>query len=117
MKKVTLIFIAFALLLCAGTMAQQNSRSGAVRLQKADTTTMGVRAVMLSGRISNDGKTLVSEDQDKWKVSNPDVLAGQLGRIVTVKCRLSDDQTSIHVLSLTSFETNYRAQQDAAMRK
>jgi hypothetical protein len=117
MKNLMFLPTAIALLLCANAAAQQNSRSGAVRPQNTQTATTGTRAVTLSGRMSNDGKTFVSEDQDKWVVSNPDALADQRGHAVTVKCQLSSDQTSIHVISVNSGETNYKAKQDAAFRK
>ena len=109
--------LALALVcICAG--AQQNSRSGAVRVQNADAATISKKAVMLSGRVSNDGKMLVSEDQDQWAVSNPGTLAGHAGRVVTVKCQLSPNQDSIHVLSVKAAETKYvAAHNDAAFRR
>jgi hypothetical protein len=103
--------------ICASAAAQQNSRSGAGRPQSTETATTNKRVVTLSGRLSDDGKTLVSEDQDKWVVSNPSLLAGQKGHGLTVKCQLSADQTSIHVLSVDSSEATYTARQDAAFRK
>jgi hypothetical protein len=118
MKKLTFVPIAISLLLCVSAAAQQNSRSGEVHLQKTETATTGKRVVTLSGRMGNDGKTLVSEDQDQWVVANPEALAGQQGHTVTVKCQLSQDQTSIHVLSVNgAAESNYKATQDAAFRK
>jgi hypothetical protein len=105
-------------LLCVCGAAQQNSRSGAVRLQNADTTTASKKAVTLSGRVTDEGKTLVSEDADRWTVSNPGALAGQSGHLVTVKCQLSPDQSSIHVLSVKAAETKYLAtHNDAAFRR
>ena len=115
MKKRMFVPIAISLLLCASAAAQQNSRSGEVYPQKTETATTGKRVVMISGRISNDGKTLVSEDQDQWVVSNPGALAAEKGHAVTVKCQLSPDQTSIHVLSVNLGE--YMTRQDAAFRK
>ena len=117
MKKMMFVPIAVALLLCASAAAQQNSRSGEVRTQNTETATIGKRAVTLSGRITNDGKTFVSVDQDQWTVSNPDALAGQQGHSISVKCQLSTDQTSIHVLSVNSDGTKYTGIQDAAFRK
>ena len=116
MKNLMFVPTAVGLLPCASAAAQQNSRSGEVRAQNTETTT-GKRAVTLSGRMSNDGKTVVSEDQHQWVVSNPGAVAGGKGHAVTVKCQLSTDQTSIHVLSVNSGGTNYTAKQDAAFRK
>lgn len=92
-------FAAFAIaLLSTAVVAQQDSRTGAVRLENADSTITAKKAVMLSGRVSNDGKLLVSEDKDQWTVSNPAVISKHAGQFVNVKCQLSADQNSIHVL-------------------
>jgi hypothetical protein len=114
--------IALAVL-CVSAAAQQNSRSGAVRLQTegstvANSETTAHKAVALSGRVSDDGKFLVSEDQDRWSVSNPSVLAKHTGRLVTVKCQLASDQNSIHVLAVKPAETKYVAiHGDSAFRR
>jgi hypothetical protein len=118
MKTLKFAPVAIALL-CVCAAAQQNSRSGAVRPQNAGTTTTtSKKAVTVSGRVSDDGKMLVSEDADRWTVSNPGALAGQFGHLVTVKCQLSPDQNSIHVLSVKAPETKYLAtHNDAAFRR
>ncbi len=113
--KVTAIAIA---LLSTAAVAQQNSRSGAVRVQNADSTISSKKAVMLSGRVSDDGKLLISEDQDRWTVSNPSLLAPHTGQLVNVKCQLSADQTSIHVLLVKPSGTQYVATHtDSAFRR
>jgi hypothetical protein len=105
-------------LLCTYAVAQQNSRSGAVRLQNDAASTSAKKVVTLAGRVSDDGKLLVSEDQDRWAVNNPGMLASHAGRAVTVKCQLSVDQNSIHVLSVTGADTKYvAAHNDAAFRR
>ena len=113
-RSATAIVVA---LLCAAAVGQQNSRSGAVRAQEADSASAR-KVVTLSGRVSDDGKVLLSEDQDQWAVNNPATLAGQSGRVVTVKCQLSADQNSIHVLAVRAVEARYLAtHNDAAFRR
>ena len=110
--------VAFAVVfLCVSASAQQNSRSGAVRLQNNESS-VARKAVTLSGHVSDDGRMLVSEDKDEWAVNNPATLASHAGQIVTVKCQLSADQNSIHVLSVKAAETKYvAAHNDAAFRR
>jgi hypothetical protein len=109
--------------LCISAAAQQNSRSGAVRQQTegsavASSETTAHKAVALSGRVSDDGAFLISEDRDRWAVSNPAILAGHKGRLVTVKCQLATDQNSIHVLAVKAAETKYVAVHgDSAFRR
>jgi len=55
----------------------------------------------LSARVSNDGKTFVSnKDEKTWTVSNPDALKGYEGRQVKVKGRTDAAKTEIQVLSV-----------------
>lgn len=113
------ITVALTVLLLGGCVAaQENSRSGAVRDQNADSTIVAKKAVMLSGRVSEDGKLFVSEDQDRWAVSNPSILAAHTGRMVTVKCQVSADQNSIHVLLVRPTEAKYvAAHSDSAFHR
>jgi hypothetical protein len=114
-KMITAITVA---VLCISVSAQQNSRSGTVRPQTSEPTTTAKKAVTLSGHVIDDGRILVSEDQDQWAVSNPATLATHTGRRVTVKCQLSADQNSIHVLSIKAAETKYvAAHNDSAFRR
>ena len=65
-KNLSLASATVVLVLSLGALAQQNSRSGAVRVQNPDPVTTARKAVMLTGRVGDDGKVLVSEDQDQW---------------------------------------------------
>lgn len=113
--KITVIAIS---LFCVSLAAQENSRSGAIRMQNSDSSVSGKKAVALSGRLSDDGKMLVSEDQDRWAIDNPSSVASQAGHSVTVKCQLAPDQNSIHVLLVKSAQPKYVAtHSDSAFRR
>jgi hypothetical protein len=117
MNKLKVTTIAIALLSTA-VFAQQDSRSGAVRVQNADSTITAKKAVMLSGRVSEDGKLLMTEDQDRWTVNNPSLLLPHAGQLVNVKCQLSADQNSIHVLLVKPAGAQYvAAHSDSAFRR
>ena len=51
------------------------------------------------GLLSSDRKTLVSEENDVWSVSNPEALAGLEGKQVLVKCQLFAEKSVIHVFA------------------
>jgi len=108
-----LLVLATALLLTTVTLAQQNSRSGAVREQaNAD------KAVQLRGRFEKSGARFFSDDGGRFVVRNPDLLAREDGHMVTVKCVLSSDQDSIQVLSVRTSEAKYvTAYGDSAFRR
>lgn len=107
--------LASIVVLSMVVFAQQDSRSGAVR---PHTVRPPAHAVQIAGRVSQDGKLLVSEDHEQWMVSNPGALRGQEGHWVTVKCQLSSDQSKIHVLSVMASESSLVARPaDAAFRR
>jgi hypothetical protein len=58
------------------------------------------KAITLAGQISNDGKTLVGNNDELWTIVNPGAVAGHEGQQVTVKCQLSPDKSAIHVFVL-----------------
>jgi hypothetical protein len=68
------------------------------------TPAASTKGVNLAGKVSQDGKTLLTEDDNVWSVSNADTLKGFAGRDVTVKCRMDPDKRSIRVLYV--FEPN-----------
>ena len=59
-----------------------------------------VKGVNLSGKVSSDAKTLLTDDDNDWRVANPDALKGREGRYVTVRCRMDLSKRAIQVFSL-----------------
>jgi hypothetical protein len=75
--------------------------------------------VILAGKVSDDGKRLLTDDENKWSVANVDALKGLEGRCITVKCRMDVSKQSIRVLSVEEpSETKHAAHLgDAAFRR
>ena len=98
------------LMTCAFAVAQQASDLHAAPPAKA---------VTISGTLSSDGKTLVSDQDDVWTVSNAEALKGHEGRQVVVKCRPDSKAHSIHVYFLVRRdEPRYAADRgDSAFRR
>ncbi|MGA8150271.1 MAG: hypothetical protein WB952_04925 [Terriglobales bacterium] len=108
MRKIVLISIGL-LMISVMTVAQEAHPSRATALAKA---------VTLSGTISNDGKTFVSERDDAWTIANADVVKGREGQQVVVKCSPDSARQSIHVFFVKPAETRYPANWgDSAFRR
>ena len=90
MKKLVLSFLAFPLLLPMPA-ASQNHGSG-----KAGTA----KSVTISGRVSEDGKSLIAKNGQPWSVVNPDALAGHERQQVKIKCQKDSADRSVRVLSV-----------------
>lgn len=80
------------------TVAQAKDKSGS---SGANADSAGPsKTLAVSGKVSNDGKTLLTDIDSEWAVSNPEALKGQEGRLVTVKCYVDTENNRIHVLSV-----------------
>jgi len=100
MKKWSLVLLAVALVMPARALAQYSSKAAEAKPSGLKASKSSTKAVTISGQISLDGKALVSEENDIWTVSNPNVLAGHEGQQVSVKCQVNPDKNEIHVFSV-----------------
>lgn len=100
MKKWSIILIVVILLMPIVAAAQHSSKAAEAKPAVSKTSIVARRAVSISGQISLDGKTLVSEENDIWSVVNANVLAGHEGQMVLVKCQVFPDKNEINVFSL-----------------
>ena len=96
MKKLMTISFVLALLMSAVALAQYGS-------QQPDTGKSGtsMKAVSITGTISDDGKMFVSDKDGKsWTISNPDAVKGHEGHHVTLQAQVNADKSEVHVMSL-----------------
>src|SRR5580693_9836964 len=96
MKKLMIISFVLALLMSAVAVAQYGA-------QQPDNSksSMSMKAVSVTGTISDDGKTFVSDKDGKsWTISNPDAVKGHEGHHVTLKANVSADGSAVNVVSL-----------------
>jgi hypothetical protein len=78
-----------------------------------------VKGVELCGKLSADGKVLLADDDNEWRITNAEVLKGREGRYVTVKCRMNVNKHSIRVLMIEdpAEQTHAARLGDAAFRR
>jgi hypothetical protein len=96
MKKLTIITFALALVMSAVAVAQYSA-------QQPDNSKSGtsMKAVSVTGKISDDGKTFVSDkDSKNWTISNPDAVKGHEGHHVTLQAHVDVDKNEVNVVSL-----------------
>jgi len=97
MKKRTFL-LAVAYFLLPLTASPQHS-SKAAESRQGDSK-VSKKATLLSGQISLDARTLITDKNEIWAVTNSDVLAGHQGQQVLVKCQVLPGKNEIHVFSL-----------------
>lgn len=89
MQKFVLCFLAVLLLVPVSTFGQNhNARKSAT-----------VKPITISGRVSEDGKILITKKGELLSVTNPATLAGHENQAVKVKCETSADH-SVRVVSI-----------------
>ena len=96
MKKLMIISFALTLLMSVVALAQYGS-------QQPDTGKSGasMKAVSITGTISDDGKLFVSDKDGKsWTISNPDAVKGHEGHHVILQAQVDADKSQFHVMSL-----------------
>lgn len=94
MKRLMTALFALALFTSVGMVAQDAATQDSM---KATST----KATSVTGKISDDGKTFVSDQDGKsWAISNPDAVKGHEGHHVTLKAHVSADKTQVEVVSL-----------------
>jgi hypothetical protein len=95
MKKLITICFALCLLMCGVAVAQDTMKQDSMN---ANTS---AKAVKVTGKISDDGKTFVSDkDSKSWTISNPDAVKGHEGHHVTLTAHVYADKNEVHVMSL-----------------
>jgi hypothetical protein len=95
MRKLMTILFAASLLTSLSLVAQDTMKQDNM---KADTS---AKAMSVTGKISDDGKTFVSDKDGKsWTISNPEAVKGHEGHHVTLKAKVSADTNEVNVVSL-----------------
>jgi len=94
MKKLFLLLIGAALFLSASAVCQ--NKSGIAK------------PFTVSGKVSEDGKSLIPANGEPWSIANPGALAGHEGQQVKVKCQLASATHDIRVLSLKTVATQIK---------
>jgi hypothetical protein len=98
MKKLVLSFLALPLLLPISA-SSQNHGSGKFSAAKP---------ITISGRVSEDGKSLIAKNGEPWSVTNPDALAGHESQQVKVKCQKESADHSVRVLWVKTVPTQIK---------
>ena len=115
---------AFLGLLASGLAFAQNAPATANKpgnkMDQPGAASSPSKSLTVFGRVSNDGRTLLTDLDTDWAVSNAEVLKGREGSLVTVKCYVDSERNQIHVLSVKSAQSELKyalRQQDSAFRR
>lgn len=95
MRKLITTLFALGLLMTLGLAAQDTMKPDTMKGSPS------MKAASITGKISDDGKTFVSDKDGKsWTISNPEAVKGHEGHHVTVKAHVDADKSEVDVVSL-----------------
>src|SRR5919201_5892002 len=112
MKRFGVTLFLFVLWLSLSAIAQDTGQQSSEQGSSAQTTTQSTttqtktktstgKLEHLKGKISDDGKTLTTDKDNKtWTIENPDAVKGHEGHDVKVTGHLDTTNNAIHVMSL-----------------
>jgi hypothetical protein len=106
-------FALSIMLLAASSNAQDNTA-------RRTPNSAAEKPLVVSGRVSDDGRSLTTDIDSEWTVSNPATLKGYEGRLIQVKCYVNTAGSSIQILSVKrDNRSNYAAAHpsDSAFRR
>jgi len=122
MKRCTFPLLAVALLLLPRNpaTAQDVAKPSPANHQDSKALKISTKAITIPGQVSLDGKTLLSNEDDIWAVSNPEVLTGHEGKLVVVRCQVFPNKNEIRIFYVKAEmkEVKYSAKKgDSAFRR
>jgi cytoskeletal protein RodZ len=97
MRKVMVLCFAFVLVLSMVAVAQDAAQPTSA---KQDSAQSSAKADTVSGKVSDDGKSITDKDGKSWTVSNPDSLKGHEGHEVTLKGDVDSSKNEVKVDSV-----------------
>ena len=115
MRTSILATLAVVVVVSASAFAQEK-----VATPSEHATAFPAKPLTVSGKVSADGKTFLTDIDSEWQVSNAEALKGHEGRMVRVKCYVDTEKNSIKVLSVKrdDNESNYATRNtDSAFRR
>ena len=93
----------------SGSSASQPSASPS---QSNDTMGQSAKSGAVKGTVSQDGKTLVSDDGKSWTIANPDAVKGHEGQRVELKGSADASTNQINVTSVKASKGDKGAKKD-----
>jgi len=103
MKRIAvLIVLVFGLstFLSAGDKSKASKMNGTICDQKCVKQDAGKASCDASCTEQSGEATFIDDQGKAWKVDNPDVCKGHMGKKVKVKCKKNEDQNSLQILSI-----------------
>jgi hypothetical protein len=101
MKRLVVLAFALVLPILVFAAAQDTTKQDpGMQGTQAPSAATSTKSTSVTGKVSDDGKSLTDNAGKSWTVSNPEALKGHEGHEVTVKGEADAAKNEIHVKSV-----------------
>jgi len=95
------LVVGITTLLSAGEKSKPSQMSGIICDQKCVKQDASGKSACDSSCTEQSGEAVLVDNEGKaWKVTNPDICKGHMGKKVKVKCNKKEDQQSVEILNI-----------------
>ncbi len=116
MRAYLITVVALPLLVCGMASAQDRPTAAS----SSYVASAFSKPITVLGKVSDDGRTLMTDIDSEWTVSNPNALKGYEGSLVRIRCYVDSEWGRIRVVTARKEEggLKYAAQfGDSAFRR
>jgi hypothetical protein len=107
LKRLLSATVLIGMMLCGSVWAQSQPQPAA-KADSAGAHMAAAKSIVISGRVSSDGRHFLVDADNEWDVSNAKVLKGHEGSLVTVKCYLDANRNQIQIVSVNRVQPEVR---------
>ena len=103
------IFAAILLALMTPGFALAQDQPQSTSLTPAASVARPVaKSLTVLGKVSGDGRSLVTDIDTEWTISNPEILKGHEATLVRVKCYVDSERNQLRVLSVKTAQPEFK---------
>jgi hypothetical protein len=103
------IFAAVLLALMTSGLALAQDQPQSASLTPASSVARpAAKSLTVFGKVSGDGRSLVTDIDTEWTISNPEILKGHEATLVTVKCYVNPERNQLRVLSVKTAQPEFK---------
>lgn len=118
--KTSILLVFTVASLISGVLAQDQGGTNSTEQVRHAGTAMSGKPLTVSGTVSPDARTLLTDIDSEWAINNPEMLKGREGLHVTVKCYVDSENGRIQILRVKPREGDKYASKkyaDSAFRR
>ena len=100
MKKSFVCSLALAMMMSMAAMAQDTMKQDNDSMKHDTMKAADGKLMTVTGKVSDDGKSITDKNNKSWAVKNPEALKGHEGHDVILKAHVYNATSEVHIMSV-----------------